>query len=336
MSVNHLDQKTKSSMTARIITAVLIAAVALPCLLLGGWFYMGLIFVALFIAIHEFINAVNHEKYPLFAHIFIYVMTISFVYWIFMRNNIENNLANGLGAFDLSAWSLTSGFDDIKISTMGVAVTLFVLFLFSISCKNFQINDVTYIFTMIVFISIGFQSFLFLRFFPMTSFANAGLSIPNAVQSSFLFVYVIIGTIANDIGAYFIGVFFGKHKLNERISPKKTWEGFWGGIVFSAILSLGFAALVTSLGHPMLPFLSFENWYWIVLLSLLIPFIADLGDFIFSALKRHFGIKDYGTFLRGHGGILDRLDSLITVAFAVAVIVILISNFTISGNPILI
>ena len=115
----------------------------------------------------------------------------------------------------------------------------------------------------------------------------------------------------NDIGAYFIGVLFGRNKVNPRISPKKTWEGFFGGIVISFLISMGFALLVGYLGYPILPFLTPERWYWIVLLSLAMPIIGNLGDFTFSSIKRHYEIKDFGMLLKGHGGILDRLIALL-------------------------
>ena len=89
--------------------------------------------------------------------------------------------------------------------------------------------------------------------------------------------------------------------MNPRISPKKSWEGFVGGIVFGFILSLAVSFSYISNLNPVL------NTF----LCLLCPVIAELGDLCFSAIKRHFKVKDFSNLLPGHGGVLDRVDSLL-------------------------
>ena len=129
-----------------------------------------------------------------------------------------------------------------------------------------------------------------------------------------------------DIGAYFIGVFFGKHKMNPRISPKKTWEGFVGGIVISSFFSFGAAMILCVCKHPLVSgLLDLQHWYLILALSLILPFVATLGDFVFSSAKRHFEIKDFGNIMPGHGGVLDRLDSVIFTMITTAVFLELVS-----------
>lgn len=113
--------------------------------------------------------------------------------------------------------------------------------------------------------------------------------------------YIIIATYGCDTGAYFCGRFFGKHKLNERISPKKTWEGAIGGWVLGTVLSFAFA-------YFMLPKLSIMT---IALGSCIMTITGQLGDLAFSAIKRCFTIKDFSDLLPGHGGVLDRVDSLV-------------------------
>ncbi|MCU0416283.1 MAG: phosphatidate cytidylyltransferase [Cytophagaceae bacterium] len=105
---------------------------------------------------------------------------------------------------------------------------------------------------------------------------------------------------ANDIGAYFVGKSFGKHKLFERISPKKTWEGSIGGALTTAGISI---VLFYTWGM-----LSLAEW---VGLSILITISGSVGDLVESMLKRYLGVKDSGTLLPGHGGFLDRFDALI-------------------------
>lgn len=130
------------------------------------------------------------------------------------------------------------------------------------------------------------------------------------IAESFLSIYgdnpmfiwlIIIATYCCDTAAYFSGRFFGKHKLNERISPKKTIEGSIGGWMLGAICSFAFA-------YFFIP----EMILWEMLAaSLILPISGQIGDLAFSAIKRCYGIKDFSNLLPGHGGVLDRLDSLI-------------------------
>jgi phosphatidate cytidylyltransferase len=115
-----------------------------------------------------------------------------------------------------------------------------------------------------------------------------------------LSMFLIIWT--NDTFAYLSGLTFGKHKLFERISPKKTWEGFIGGLLAS--LLIGYFL------HQFILEVSLLKWLF---LCLLIAISSVLGDFIESLFKRTAGIKDSGTIMPGHGGILDRIDSLLFV-----------------------
>ncbi len=108
---------------------------------------------------------------------------------------------------------------------------------------------------------------------------------------------------ANDTFAYVTGMLFGKNRLFERISPKKSWEGFWGGLICTVALSLLVAQLF--------PVLSFVNW---IVVAVLIVVFGVYGDLIESLLKRNLHIKDSGHFLPGHGGILDRFDSVLVAA----------------------
>jgi phosphatidate cytidylyltransferase len=114
----------------------------------------------------------------------------------------------------------------------------------------------------------------------------------------------ILVTIASDIGGYFVGVLAGKHPMAPVISPKKSWEGFAGSAVFC--VAAGWASVV---------YLLDGDWWVGVLLGLVAVVMATLGDLSESVIKRDLGIKDMSAIIPGHGGLMDRLDSLLaTVA----------------------
>ena len=125
-----------------------------------------------------------------------------------------------------------------------------------------------------------------------------------------LLVWVFLVTWATDIGAYFAGRQFGKRKLAPAISPNKTWAGLYGGIV-AAVLVAGAWAIATGLGGALL------------LLAPLFAAAAQGGDLFESWMKRRAGVKDSGTWLPGHGGLLDRLDGLVPVAVLTAAVQLL-------------
>jgi phosphatidate cytidylyltransferase len=104
---------------------------------------------------------------------------------------------------------------------------------------------------------------------------------------------------ASDTGAYFAGTFFGKRKLFERISPKKSWEGFFGGALLALIFAVGVARFFHSL--------DLSQW---IIVGIIIIVGGTFGDLVESLLKRSIEIKDSGTALPGHGGFLDRFDGL--------------------------
>lgn len=112
----------------------------------------------------------------------------------------------------------------------------------------------------------------------------------------------------SDTGAYFIGVCFGKHKLCPNISPKKSWEGFFGGIAVAVLVMLLFALLLDR-------YTDLQVRYHLALVYGLLGALGSVfGDLMMSVIKRQTGIKDYGKLIPGHGGILDRFDSVLITA----------------------
>ena len=114
-------------------------------------------------------------------------------------------------------------------------------------------------------------------------------------------LYICLACFMCDTGAYFFGVAFGKHKMILEVSPNKTWEGSIGGYVTGLVSSLIFGVV----------FLGEFPLILIILGSVVLPLVAQVGDLSFSSIKRRFDIKDFSNLIPGHGGILDRVDSLI-------------------------
>lgn len=123
---------------------------------------------------------------------------------------------------------------------------------------------------------------------------------PLFVLALFVFIWL------DDTGAYVVGSTLGKHKLFERISPKKSWEGFYGGLFFALASSLLFAWLVPTV----------HGWVWLGFAAVVVLF-GTWGDLVESLLKRTLGVKDSGHLLPGHGGMLDRFDSVMMAIPAV-------------------
>lgn len=153
--------------------------------------------------------------------------------------------------------------------------------------KSYDINDALFMLGTIMFLGISFNHLVNIR-----------------VGSLYNFIYLVLITTMTDTFAYFTGRLIGKHKMCPSVSPNKTWEGFVGGLVFGTIISVVFYVCVFDFTGSV---------FLLVLVSMLLSVVGQIGDLVFSSIKRHYKIKDYGNIMPGHGGVLDRLDSLLFV-----------------------
>ncbi|MEC4559060.1 MAG: phosphatidate cytidylyltransferase ['Conium maculatum' witches'-broom phytoplasma] len=181
-------------------------------------------------------------------------------------------------------------------SLFGLAFALFLYFLFN---NSFRTQHLTHILLILTYISV---------------FSAAFLSLILISYKWFLYLFLI--TIASDSFAYFIGNLYGKRLLFPSVSPKKTWEGFLGGIVATTLLAVLFYSGYLD-NYPAIVFL--------VVFTIINSIIAQMGDLIASKFKRDYKIKDFSNLFPGHGGLLDRFDSILFLSFFI--VLILLSPF---------
>ena len=317
MEINKISDATQHSMKVRIITGILMAVVGIPLIILGDWFFIALALFIGVIGVWEILHVTN-KQYSWLIVLIIYIFTLSFIFWVFFQSS---EILPPIASYDSEHFLFSM--QDIRISTMGVGFLIALLFTYSIASAKFDTHDVFYLFTMSLFLGISIQSVLFLRFSPQALASLEGYSYPNRYVTCLLIFYVYGGTALNDIFAYFTGVLFGKHKMNERVSPKKTWEGFFGGIILSAIVTFAFALICDGVFDvPVLKaVIDMEHWYFALLISVAIPFFGVLGDLMFSLIKRSYNIKDFGKIFPGHGGVLDRFDSLLITSLLTTILI---------------
>lgn len=137
----------------------------------------------------------------------------------------------------------------------------------------------------------------------LACFSSLMLAAPDGARRTFVFILV---TVCSDVGGYAVGVLAGRHPMAPSVSPKKSWEGFAGSVL----------ACVAG-GVWGVPFFLHGQWWVGALVGLAVAALATLGDLTESMIKRDLGIKDLGSILPGHGGLMDRLDSLLVSAPAV-------------------
>ncbi len=182
---------------------------------------------------------------------------------------------------------------------------LFLIFAFTMLSKgNIKFSQATELVALTVYVLIGFLSIVLLR--------------GDTEMGKYLYLLIFLGAWMTDTGAYFVGVFFGKHKLIPEVSPKKTVEGAIGGILGCVLGYVIFGLVVDHFFDVTV------NYLVLVLLAIGISVISQLGDLIASYIKREAGVKDYGFLFPGHGGIMDRFDSILAVAPVIYGVVLLL------------
>ena len=181
----------------------------------------------------------------------------------------------------------------ILINKSGFYISLYILVLVFTSSlilfnneKKYNVVDCFILIGMIVLLGIGFNGFVVVR------------------SNLMIFIYLFLISIFTDTYAYLGGRFIGKHKLIPNVSPNKTWEGSIAGSIFGTLIAALFYYLKVDNNISI---------YLLIFMTLVLTIIGQIGDLFFSAIKRHYGIKDFSNIMPGHGGILDRLDSILFI-----------------------
>ena len=173
------------------------------------------------------------------------------------------------------------------ITYQSITMVLLLLLLPIIFYQNdkYTSKDAFYLIGIILFLGVIFNLFLIIR--------NRGL---------YLFIYLLVVPLVTDIFAMFGGKMFGKHKMCPKLSPKKTWEGAISGTLIGSIIGVVFYSLLVG-----------NLTFRVVIITILLSIVGQMGDLVMSKIKRENDIKDFSNIMPGHGGILDRIDSIIFV-----------------------
>lgn len=275
-------------MKVRIITGICMGAVMIPVLLFSQYIIYP-IFLSLLclMATYEMLKVFKKERRPEIA-VPSFLLAASYPMIPFFIRNID--------------WQL--GF---VIIALGICLYMIYLFAMCVAHKGrMLLVEVFSTFTTVTYILIGFSALSIIRYLPFGEYE---------------FLLVFFTAWGCDIFAYFVGTFIGKHKLIVEVSPKKTVEGAIGGVVctFAIIMLYGFLIERFTDANA--------NYIALAILGLVLPVISQIGDLFASLIKREAGIKDYSNLFPGHGGVMDRFDSMIAVAITTLMITMILPPF---------
>lgn len=274
----------------RTLTAAVFVAVLLSCII-GGYLSFSLLFLAVSVwGLYEFYQLAEKLGARPYKGIGLVSGALLFLY------NIAENMQS-------------ASLQQVRIFFPLVLATGFLIFAVALfDDKPNTVLNLAYTVTGVVYAVVPFTLLLKISCYNSLAWRldSGSVALMPDVLASYNFHYVL-GIIlliwASDTGAYLVGSLMGKHKLYERISPGKTWEGSVG----SALLNIGCAYLISCLYSE----LAFVHW---AAISILVSIFGTVGDLVESMLKRQAGVKDSGRIMPGHGGILDRFDSLLFVS----------------------
>ncbi len=282
-----------SNLTQRIVTGLAGSAAIITGLIYSEWLYFAIFAIICFFSLREFYRLMEYDGLaPLKNLGLVTGMVIFVVSFLIAQQTLEANYYFAL--FPLIALAYI-----LKLYQKGDA-------------KPFTNIAFTFLGIVYIVVPIALLNHAVFR-------TEGDATLAGIIGHNVYCFEIILGSLlilwATDTGAYFAGTFLGKHKLFERISPKKTWEGFVGGAVLAGIIAFTFYQILTSI-DSYTPILTPLDW---VVITIIIIIGSTFGDLVESLLKRSIAIKDSGNSIPGHGGFLDRFDGLfISAPFVVA------------------
>ena len=206
--------------------------------------------------------------------------------------------------------------NDAQVMSGAIVFALIVLALYSFAVMTFShskldLSGVAAAFMTAFYIVAAFTSLCLLRY-----------TVP---AGRYVYLICFIGAWTTDIFAYFCGFLLGKHKLIPDVSPKKTVEGSIGGVLFCVIAMVVYGLIVRWITAGAID----ADFLMLCISGILISVVSQIGDLLMSAIKRKYGVKDYGRIFPGHGGVLDRFDSVLAVALVLCLITSMTDLFTV-------
>lgn len=234
------------------------------------------------------------------------LLSVIAVYELFMATKYLNNkLISALSLIFVAVVPFVYWIDELRRHVKLIYLCFIILLAVAMIAKHERVKFEQV--ALVSFISLAIPLALNTISFIRTNFPE---------HSIFYIVYIMLSVWVGDAGAYFVGTFLGKHKMCPKISPKKTWEGFFGGIITTGVI-----ALITCFVYEFIDATvnngvhTFSvNYLYLIGLSLVLSVLGVLGDLSASLIKRECSVKDFGNILPGHGGVLDRFDSVLFAA----------------------
>lgn len=279
-------------MKLRTITSTILLAVMVPVLILSEYLIYP-IALAIFsvMAVFELLRVIGvHDFWKISVPAYIMALALPILtHDIFLDQNPE----------------LQKNYMLFAVATI-FAYMLYIMALAVFSKGELKFSKVAEVFLSVTYVVMSFTALCLLRYIE---------------DGTFCFFLVFLSAWGTDVGAYLVGSLFGKHKLIPEVSPKKSVEGAVGGVIFAIILFIIYGAAVTYFSDQT------ANYLILVITAFILSVVAQIGDLIASLIKREYGIKDYGTILPGHGGIMDRFDSILAVSLPLVMICLWSSPF---------
>ncbi len=275
-------------MKQRTITGFIMCLILIPLVYLGSWYLLTCACLLSYVGTYELIK-MHSEKHNL-PKIDKYLYPLASIIVVL------------IGGFMMIPKYLEMH------HLMLIILCIFVIFLIiGLFSNKHHLTDIFLYYSFVLYSGLGIFMAVSCRFI-----TSIGVN-TNDLIGIVLLGYLVLCTMFTDIGAYLFGMLFGKHKLCPTISPKKTIEGAIGGSFTGTILGSIFLIVFQNILEFDLFNISNEiiNVIIIIVISLVLTIIGQIGDLIASKLKREYGIKDYGFIFPGHGGVMDRFDSLI-------------------------